>query len=161
MSPYSERRGISLPSVIIAIAIPASVWWVCLSTDSLLFAGSCAGITAIGVCWYYLSRALERVEVDAHTLRIGSTQLETKWIGTATALLGSHWEQAIRTAPPQQTWLAFRSFHPGGVRIENTDPHDPITFWFVSSRDPMALARALGQTGTDASDLKDRTLPHG
>ena len=157
MSPYSERRGVSVATCVIAVLIPLSVWWICLATDSLLFAWSVAGLTGVAVAIFTARRALETVQVTAEGLTVGPAHLEAQWIGDASAYSGAAWEDAVRRAGGHESWLSLRSFHPGGVIIANVDSADPIKHLVVSSRDPVALARALGQTETDHEAPADRT----
>ena len=157
MSPYSERRGVSVATCVIALLIPAAVWWICLATDSLVFAWSVAGATAVAVGIFTTRRALEAITVTATGITVGPAHLETRWIGKTEQFSGAAWSDAIRRAGGHETWLSLRSFHSGGVVISNADPDDPIKLWVVSSRDSVALARALGQTETDHESRADRT----
>lgn len=161
MSLYSERRSVSLATCVIAILFPAIVWWLGLATDSLVFAWTCALVTATAVGIYTFRRASELVSVSDDNFAVGKAHLERHWIGQVEAFAGEAWQAAVRESGAHRVWLSLRSFHPGGVRVVNTDPADPIKFWLVSSRDPMALAQALGQTGSGPTTSVDRTSLNG
>lgn len=146
MSDYSERRGVSLAGIVIALLTPTAVAWVFLAVDSLIYAAVATAVVAIGVGALTFVRARERVSVSPEGIRVGTVMLETAWIGDVSDFTGAAWADALRSAGHSRSWLSTRSFHDGGVRIMNTDPHDRVAEWFVSSRNPMALASAIRQT---------------
>lgn len=161
MSSFKEHRGTSLAGVVIAVLIPAAVWWACLSTDSLVFAWACALATALGTVTVTLVRALQTVEVTPDAFCVGKAHLESRWIGAAEAFDGVSWQNLVRSGGGHSVWLDARSFHPGGIKVENTDPDDPVDSWLVSSRDSIALAEALKDLARSSAISEDRKPNHG
>ena len=161
MSSFTERRGVSFAGILISVLIPVTVWWVCLSTDSLAFAWICAVFTALGVWTVLLMRAAQRIEVTPEVLRVGRAHLEAAWIGSAEAFNGAEWQALLRAGGGHTAWIDVRSYHPGGVKVENTDPNDPVAFWLVSSRNSIALAEALQHLVHVSGNPEDRSPSDG
>ena len=136
----------SISGVVIALLIPLAVAWAFLALDSLVYSVVATILVAVPVWTYTLVRASEQIVVRADGLRVGKAWLERDWIGDVEDFSGAAWNEMLRNAGHSRSWLATRSFHPGGVRITNTDDSDHIEQWLVSSRNPVALAAAIRQT---------------
>ncbi|WP_432061400.1 DUF3093 domain-containing protein [Streptomyces sp. S1] len=93
-----------------------------------------------------------RVRVVAGSLVAGDARIPVSALG-AVEVLDAEEARAWRThkADPR-AFMLMRSYVPGAVRIEVTDPADPTPYVYLSSREPEALAAALDAVRTGAGD---------
>ncbi|WP_432114291.1 DUF3093 domain-containing protein [Streptomyces sp. S1] len=93
-----------------------------------------------------------RVRVVASSLVAGDARIPVSALG-AVEVLDAEEARAWRThkADPR-AFMLMRSYVPGAVRIEVTDPADPTPYVYLSSREPEALAAALDAVRTGAGD---------
>ncbi|WP_432950284.1 DUF3093 domain-containing protein [Kribbella sp. CA-253562] len=140
---YRERLSVPVRWWIIAALLVLTVWLIVAVP-----AGQPAGLIAGGVVAVLLTTLFVRyggalVEVDAERLRAGRATIERVHLGKAEALTG----EAVRTAFGRDcdpaAYLVLRSYLPGAVRVEITDPHDPAPYWLIATRNPERLAAAL------------------
>ena len=117
--------------------------------------GPVAGLVAVLLPGITLSVLLARttteVRVESGTLRAGAAQIPVRCLGPARALDA---EQSRQVRGPQSDPAGFhliRGWVPAGVQAEVVDPHDPTPYWFVASRDPVALAAAIEGAREDVS----------
>ncbi|MEQ7123060.1 DUF3093 domain-containing protein [Actinopolymorpha sp. B11F2] len=83
------------------------------------------------------------IRVDQHSLRVGSARLPLTAVGSALPLSSAQ-ARALRGPAADATARMFlRPYLPRGIRVEVTDPADPTPYWYVATRRPEALARAL------------------
>ncbi|WP_225800501.1 DUF3093 domain-containing protein [Streptomyces sp. NK15101] len=84
-----------------------------------------------------------RIRVVAGSLVAGDARIPVSALGTAEALDAEE-ARAWRThkADPR-AFMLMRSYVPGAVRVEVTDPADPTPYVYLSSREPEALVAAL------------------
>lgn len=85
-----------------------------------------------------------RVRVVAGSLVAGDARIPLSALGEARALDAEE-ARAWRThrADPRAHML-LRGYVPTAVRVEVTDPEDPTPYVYLSTREPVALVRALG-----------------
>ncbi|MFC8589138.1 DUF3093 domain-containing protein [Streptomyces sp. NPDC057217] len=93
-----------------------------------------------------------RVRVVAGSLVAGDARIPVSALG-AVEVLDAEEARAWRThkADPR-AFMLMRSYVPGAVRIEVTDPADPTPYVYLSSREPEALAAALDAVRTGAGE---------
>ncbi|MEV4944750.1 DUF3093 domain-containing protein [Streptomyces sp. NPDC053755] len=84
-----------------------------------------------------------RIRVVADSLVAGDARIPVSALGTPEALDAEE-ARAWRTfkADPR-AFMLLRSYVPGAVRVEVTDPADPTPYVYVSTRDPQGLVAAL------------------
>ncbi|KUH36887.1 MULTISPECIES: DUF3093 domain-containing protein [Streptomyces] len=84
-----------------------------------------------------------RVRVVAGSLVAGDARIPVEALGEP-EVLDAEEARAWRThkADPR-AFMVLRSYIPGAVRVEVTDPADPTPYVYLSTRDPEALAGAL------------------
>ncbi|WP_369146988.1 DUF3093 domain-containing protein [Streptomyces sp. R44] len=84
-----------------------------------------------------------RIRVVAGSLVAGDARIPVSALGAAEAL-DEEEARAWRThkADPR-AFMLMRSYVPGAVRVEVTDPADPTPYVYLSSREPEALVAAL------------------
>jgi hypothetical protein len=130
-------------------------WWIVAALAVLTVfvitavpAGTLAGVVVAGVVAVALTALFIRyggalVEVDAERLRAGRASIERVHLGTAEALTGEAVRNAFGRDCDPAAYLVLRSYLPGAVRVEITDPHDPAPYWLITTRNPERLAAAL------------------
>ncbi|MFI5658939.1 DUF3093 domain-containing protein [Streptomyces sp. NPDC051684] len=86
-----------------------------------------------------------RVRVVADSLVAGDAKIPLSALGEV-HVLDAEEARAWRTykADPR-AFMLLRSYVPTAVRAEITDPSDPTPYVYVSTREPEALAKALGR----------------
>jgi hypothetical protein len=95
-----------------------------------------------GGAWL-LVRSSARISVHDRTLVAGRAFIPVDLLGAAQPL---DQEQAARLRGPDadpRAWMLLRGWIPTAVRVDVIDPEDDTPYWFVSTRYPAALARAI------------------
>lgn len=143
MEQYRER-----------LSVPVS-WWVIATTAVItLFvitavpAGLPAGIAVGGISAALLLTLFIRyggavVAVDSEKLRAGRAAIEREYLGKVEPLSGEDARNAFGRYCDPAAFLVLRSYLPGAVRVEITDPQDPAPYWLIATRNPERLAAAL------------------
>jgi hypothetical protein len=139
---YRERLSVPVRWWLIAAALVLTLWLI-----TAVPAGNIAGFAVAGVATVLVVTLFLRygavVEVDAQTLRAGRASIERPYLGTAEALTGQAARQAFGRDCDPKAYLVLRSYAPGAVRVEVTDPQDPAPYWLIATRNPQRLAAAL------------------
>jgi hypothetical protein len=96
-----------------------------------------------------------RIRVVAGSLVAGDARIPVSALGTPEALDAEE-ARAWRTfkADPR-AFMLLRSYVPGAVRVEVTDPADPTPYVYLSSRDPRGLVAALEAARAHSEDSED------
>jgi hypothetical protein len=135
---------------LIATALVLTLWVI-----TAVPAGNVAGFAVAGVATVLLVTLFLRygavVEVDAQTLRAGRARIERHYLGTAEALTGEAARNAFGRDCDPKAYLVLRSYAPGAVRVEVTDPQDPAPYWLIATRNPQRLAAALTENSVARS----------
>lgn len=91
-----------------------------------------------------------RIEVSASgqrdsagELRVDDARLPLDVVAAVTPLTAAQRRDLLGRDADPLAFVIVRPWVPGGVRIDLDDPDDPTPYWFVSTRDPDALAAAL------------------
>ncbi|WP_408895590.1 DUF3093 domain-containing protein [Nocardioides sp. R1-1] len=116
------------------VALIGHAAWLAWAVTGLVMLGMAAGLRSYGAA---------RVEVADGWFRAGRARIELAYVGTAEALDA---ERTRRVAGPEadaRAYLLLRPYLRQSVKVEITDPADPVPYWLVSSRHPRALAGAL------------------
>lgn len=97
-----------------------------------------------------------RIRVVAGSLVAGDARIPVSALGTPEALDAEE-ARAWRTfkADPR-AFMLLRSYVPGAVRVEVTDPADPTPYVYLSSRDPRGLVAALEAARERSGDTEAR-----
>ncbi|WP_298036415.1 DUF3093 domain-containing protein [uncultured Microbacterium sp.] len=93
-----------------------------------------------------------RIRVEGTVLHAGRAHIDARWLGEVTEFTGDAARQARGPGLPARGWNLIRGGIDGLVRVENTDPDDPVTSWSISTRTPDRLAAAI----RDARAAADR-----
>ncbi|MDX6241690.1 MAG: hypothetical protein QOG10_6514 [Kribbellaceae bacterium] len=135
---------------LIATALVLTLWVI-----TAVPAGNVAGLAVAGVATVLLVTLFLRygavVEVDAQMLRAGRARIERHYLGTAEALTGEAARNAFGRDCDPKAYLVLRSYAPGAVRVEVTDPQDPAPYWLIATRNPQRLAAALTENSVARS----------
>jgi hypothetical protein len=140
---YRERLSVPVRWWIIA-AIAVLTLYVITAVPAGTIAGvAVAGIAAVLLTALFLRYGGAVVEVDAQKLRAGRATIEREYLGKAEPLSGEAARNAFGRDCDPAAYLVLRSYLPGAVRVELTDPQDPAPYWLIATRDPERLAAAL------------------
>jgi hypothetical protein len=137
-----------------SLRVPVSWWIISAATAITLFvivavpAGTIAGgvvggLAAVLLLALFLRYGGARVEVDAERLRAGRAEIERSYLGDVEALTGDAARNAFGRDCDPKAYLVLRSYLPGAVRVQITDPGDPAPYWLIATRHPDRLAAAL------------------
>lgn len=87
------------------------------------------------------------VEVDDTHLRVGRARIERAHLGAAEAFTGEDARVARGPGLSAGAWHLLRGGIDGVVRVEITDPDDPVAHWVFSSRTPQRVVALLARDG--------------
>lgn len=130
-------------------------WWIIATAAVITLyvitavpAGVGAGIAVAGIAAVLLTALFIRyggavVAVDSEKLRAGKAAIEREYLGKAEPLSGDDARNAFGRDCDPAAYLVLRSYLPGAVRVEITDPQDPAPYWLIATRHPERLAAAL------------------
>ncbi len=104
-------------------------------------------VTMLCAAWLLLASA-PVVQVDDHVLRAGRARLPRQHAGRVRVLSREEVRRLQGVDADSRAFRCVRSWVPGAVVVEVTDPRDPHPYWLVSTRDPEGLARALATSGS-------------
>lgn len=157
MSEHRERMGIPASWVIVAAAAVVTLGWVFFVATGPVITAAASIPVAVILSFLLVRTARVLIVTDETGVSVGDAHLPRAWIGSVTDLRGKEWQDSLRAAGGGGSWLRIRNHRDGGVVVENTDPDDPITRWFISSGDPATFAAAIRQTGHDNDRTSGRT----
>ena len=142
MSDYREKVrpsfGIWALAVFAALSIAIAV--------GAAFGGN-SDLIALAISFVFFGRGLVRstvtITVDSENLRVDGAVLPLKYVGKVQAL---DVEATRRMRGPESdpaAYMVLRGWVKTAVIVENTDSDDPVPYWFISTRKPEKLAKAL------------------
>ncbi|KQP24822.1 hypothetical protein ASF38_14890 [Aeromicrobium sp. Leaf272] len=141
-----RERLLAPPAWWIAVAAFAIAWgWVAFVVagppTAVAVAVAVAGVTG-ALLWSYGSTVLE---AGPDGLRVGRAHLTHEHVGAVTALDAAGARTLLGPGADARAWLHVRPYIATAVQVEVRDPADPAPYWVVSTRDPSAIAQALGR----------------
>lgn len=83
------------------------------------------------------------IELTATTLRVGKAHISRSELGAASAFSGIHAIEQRGTKLDGRAWLMFTGWVDPVVRIDISDPLDPVPYWLISTRHPERFVAAL------------------
>lgn len=131
---YRERLSPSLWLIVSAAVAAPMVALVFVPLDATL--ALVAGIAVGALIVLGMIAASPIVTVSGGVLRVGRAHIDVVDLGTAVALTGDAARQARGPELPSSAWHLLRGGIDGVVRVEVTDPDDPVTEWVFSTRTP-------------------------
>ncbi|MGQ0623435.1 MAG: DUF3093 domain-containing protein [Sporichthyaceae bacterium] len=144
----------SAPSYGEQLRVPL-LWWLIPTFFVAVFAagmnafvGPGAGIATAVLLAAGVSDALRRygsleVVVEPSMFRAGRGRLPISAIGEVHPLDAAQARALRGPRADARAFLVLRGYVPTAVRVNVADPADPAPYWYVSTRDPQALATAL------------------
>ena len=140
---YRERLW-PAPWVFIATAlvVPASLL---VFLPISLPVGIAVAVLLYGAVVGVLLLTTATIEVTDSQFRAGRARMPRSVIASALPFEGAEATAERGVRLDARAWLLLRGWIPGVVRVELDDPQDPTPYWLVSTRNPVALAQALGR----------------
>lgn len=123
-----------------ALVIPASLL-VFLPISEV--AGIVVAIVLYAGCVALLLLAAPRIQVTDSELVAGKARIPLSLVGAVATARGDEARQERGPGLDARAWLLIRGWVDPVVKVEITDPKDPVPYWLLSTRRPDALAAAL------------------
>jgi hypothetical protein len=148
-----------MPEVVYRERLDAPVIWWAVSAvlvGTLAFAvgyplglpaGAVTFLLAGGATVWVLVSAAALVVVSTEHLTAGRAWLPLAATGSVTALDEAQAAALRGTGADARAYLLLRPWVARAVRVDVEDPDDPAPYWYVSTRHPDELARALRVAG--------------
>lgn len=143
MEQYRERLSVPVSWWIIATAAVITLFVITAVPAGLLAGTAVGGIAAVLLVTLFIRYGGAVIAVDADKLRAGRAAIEREYLGQAEPLSGEDARNAFGRDCNPAAYLVLRSYLPGAVRVEITDPRDPAPYWLIATRNPERLAAAL------------------
>lgn len=149
--PNRRERLVAPPSWWIGAAVFALAWaWV-----ALVVSGTAAAVVTFAGCLLVVGGALWSygslvVAAGPEGLSVGPAHLPLAHVGAVRVLDAAGTRALLGPQADARAWLRVRPYVRTAVQVEVDDPADPTPYWLVSTRDPSAVAAALGRAGQDA-----------
>ncbi len=131
----------------VALVIPASLlvfwqidWVVGIVVAAVLYAG----------CVALLIAASPVIEVTDDAFAAGRARLPLEYVGDTGAYQEPEATLQRGRLLDARAWLLIRGWVRPVVRIDVTDPADPVPYWLISTRRPDALLEALASARASA-----------
>ncbi|MZD06766.1 DUF3093 family protein [Streptomyces sp. SID5785] len=143
-TPYEERLTAPRAWWLVTFLVGVACGLVLLPFGTLpLLGGFVGGLVVAAVITS--SYGSIRVRVVGGSLVAGDAKIPLSALGDV-EILDAEEARAWRTykADPR-AFMLLRSYVPTAVRAEITDPSDPTPYVYLSTREPQALAKALGR----------------
>lgn len=141
MVRYRESLTPSLPlHVALLVLLPMGFGMV---APLSLAGGAITAVAVYGLALLFLVGQAPKLIVTEATFRAGRATIDRQFLGSATVVDKDSRTDSIADA---RTWKVLRAWIPGGVLVTVNDPSDPTPSWYVSSRNPEALAKALNES---------------
>lgn len=143
MAAYDERLRVPWWWWVVGAGLILSVVVVYVVYTPLWLA---AGIAAVLISLFVLGLwryGRARVRVDETGLRAGRATLPLASIGEVRVIDAQARRKLLGPAANARAYVFLRGYVPGGVYVEVVDEAEGQPYWFVSSRQPEALADAL------------------
>jgi hypothetical protein len=140
---YRERLRVPhswwLPPVFFLIVVPLGV---------AQYVGTIAAVVALAlllafVVWLLLDYGAVDLVIDDTRFRAGPESVDLRCIGAVSPLDAEQARQLRGVRADARAPLVLRGYLPLAVRVDVQDPRQPAPYWYVSTRQPHALAAAL------------------
>jgi hypothetical protein len=115
-------------------------------------------LAELAAVWVLLKTAAT-IRIDDRILRAGRARLPLEYVGRSQILDPDATRRARGVDADTRAYLCVRSWLPGSVLVEVTDPSDPHPYWLVSSKDPAGLHTALVKASRVASAERRADAP--
>lgn len=143
VSGYRERLSPSLWLIVSAAVCAPMAALVLAPLDATI--ALVGGIAVGALIVFGMIAASPVVEVSGGVLRVGRAHIAVAELGTPVGFAGEAAREARGPGLSRSAWHMLRGGIDGVVRVEVTDPEDPVTEWVFSSRTPERVAAAIGR----------------
>ncbi len=116
------------------VALIGHAAWLAWVVTGLVLVGMAAALRAYGNA---------RIVVADGWFQAGRARIEMSYVGAAEALDPESTRRVSGPEADARAYLLLRPYLRQSVKVEITDPADPVPYWLISSRHPRALANAL------------------
>ncbi|WP_406006306.1 DUF3093 domain-containing protein [Streptomyces sp. NBC_00637] len=141
-TPYEERLTAPRSWWFVSFLVGVSMALILLPFGTLPLLGGLVGGTAAAAVVASSYGSL-RIRVVGDSLIAGEAKIPVAALGEA-EILDADEARAWRTYKADtRAFLLLRSYIPGALRVEVTDPDDPTPYLYLSTRQPERLAEAL------------------
>ncbi|MFJ9020180.1 DUF3093 domain-containing protein [Streptomyces sp. NPDC102259] len=141
-TPYEERLTAPRSWWFVSFLVGVSLALILLPFGTLPLLGGLVGGTAAAAV-VASSYGSVRIRVVGDSLIAGEAKIPVAALG-GTEVLDADEARAWRTYKADtRAFLLLRSYIPGALRVEVTDPDDPTPYLYLSTREPERLAEAL------------------
>lgn len=143
---YAERLTVPLRWWVQGTMLVASLWLalVVATPEPLAWAVAALGVGLM--LTLFLTYGSAQVAVDGRSVQAGRAHIGLEHVGAVTALDADGVRRQAGVDADARAYLLLRPYLKRGVRIDITDPADPVPYWLVSCRRPEALVSALEAT---------------
>jgi hypothetical protein len=140
---YRESLRVPVAWWLIGAAAVITLFVIVAVPVNTLVGALVGGLAAVLLVLLFVRYGGARVEVDDSRLRAGRAEIDRTYLGTVEALTGEDARRAFGRDCDPKAYLVLRSYLPGAVRVQITDPGDPAPYWLIATRHPDRLAAAL------------------
>ncbi|MFI0962488.1 DUF3093 domain-containing protein [Streptomyces sp. NPDC021080] len=141
-SPYEERLTAPRSWWVISFLVGLALALVFLPFGTLPMLGALVGGTAVAAV-AASSYGSIRIRVVGDSLIAGDARIPVSALGD-TEIMDPEEARAWRTYKADtRAFMLLRSYIPGALRVQVTDPADPTPYLYLSTREPERLAAAL------------------
>jgi len=144
---FAERLSVPLRWWVQGTMLVATLWLALVVAVPLTVAWTVTGLALALMVALFVSYGGARISVDGEVLRAGRAHISTDHVGAVTALDADAMRLQAGRDADARAFLLLRPYLKRGVRIDLTDPSDPVPYWLISSRRPDRLAAALAKAG--------------
>jgi hypothetical protein len=140
---YRETLWVPVSWWVIAVASVITLFAIVAVPVGVIAGTIVAGVAAVLLVTTFVRYGGARVEVDDRRLHAGRAEIDRTYLGSVEALTGTDARNAFGRDCDPRAYLVLRSYVPGAVRVQITDPGDPTPYWLIATRHPDRLAAAL------------------
>ena len=142
---YDERLGVPLRWWALATMFLASLLLAFLVATPAWVALSATAVLVAMVVGLFLSYGGARVSVRDGELHAGRARIPVTLLGEATVLDAEARQRLAGVDADARAYLLLRPYLRRAVRVDITDPADPVPYWLISTRRPAQLVAALSE----------------
>lgn len=145
---YDERLNVPLRWWVQATMFLATVWLAFIVALPPALAWGATGVLTGAVVALFLGYGAARVRVDGGVFQAGPARIPVAMLADPVALDAEATRLLAGRDANAHAYLLLRPYLKRAVRVEVTDPADPVPYWLVSTRRPEELAAALVVAGS-------------
>ena len=140
---YDERLAVPLRWWTLTVMFLATVLVAFLVATPVWVALSVTGTLLVLVLTVFSAYGSARVSVEAGVLTAGRARIPVSLLGEPEPLDAEAARLLAGRYADARAYLLLRPYVRPAVRVEVTDPADPVPYWLVSTRHPDRLVAAL------------------